>query len=359
MRSHSTDSLEVVNRKLEWHALNDAVVVVTGAGGFLGSALVEALLARHDLSEGHQPRKIIAVVRDVPRARVRLGSHPALQIFEHDLAKPMSGFPAFTHAIHAASNASPRFYGVDPVGTMLPNTLGTHGLLELARRNDARFLFVSSGEVYGELPPDWIPTREHEFGFLDPTDVRSCYAESKRAGETLCASYARQFGVHAVIARPFHTYGPGIDLNDGRVFADFVRDVVAREDIVLHSDGLARRAFCYVTDAVLGILTILVAGVPGEAYNVGSPENEVSIGDLSELLVGLFPERDLKVRRAPRDVGNYMISPITRNSPNTDKLQGLGWNATVGLEEGFTRTVRGIESRLARENMNMEGARCS
>ena len=360
MPSLSTDSLEIAQTNLEWSLLQGSIVMVTGAGGFIGSALVEALLARHELSAGKEPFRVIAVVRDGVRAKKRLSDHTGLEVVVQDLGRYSPSLPFADYVIHAASQASPRFFGIDPVGPMLPNVLGTQQLLESCHLTNAKgFLFVSSGEVYGQVSPSQVPTRENEYGYLDPTHVRSCYAESKRCAETLCVSYAKQHGVNARIARPFHTYGPGIDLFDGRVYADFVSDIVAGRNIVMKSDGLARRAFCYVTDAVRGLLTVLLAGEPGEAYNVGNPQAEVSVIELAHLLVQLFPERGLTVEAKAHRTDSYMPSPIVRNSPNIDKLGRLGWTPVVDLKEGFTRTVRGVEARAVEENEQMKGASCS
>jgi UDP-glucuronate decarboxylase len=343
------DAAETASRDLPWLELGRATVLVTGAGGFLGSAVVDALLARYDQTGGQEPASVIAVVRSAQRARRRFQPHPALQVIERDLAKTRLEFPPFDWAIHAASPASPRFYATDPVGTLLPNIVGTLALLEAARDGRCKgFLYISSGEVYGEVPAASVPTSEHEFGYLDPMNFRSCYGEGKRCGETLCAAFAKQFGVRAIVARPFHTYGPGIALDDGRVFADFVRDVVEGRNIALKSDGAATRAFCYVTDAVAGLLTVLCVGMSGEAYNVGSANGEISISGLAELLVRLFPERGLRVERVVRDDDGYVVSPITRNVPSTAKLEELGWKPMIDLEEGFRRTVRGIEQELSR-----------
>ena len=129
--------------------------------------------------------------------------------------------------IHAASQASPKFYGKDPVGTINANVIGTINLLELAKRNKVeKFLYFSSSEVYGNLNEEDIPTKEDKFGSIDPCNVRSCYSEGKRAGETICISWKHQYSIPVVIVRPFHTYGPGMDLNDGRVYADFIKNIV-------------------------------------------------------------------------------------------------------------------------------------
>ncbi len=240
------------------------------------------------------------------------------------------------------SQASPKYFGSDPVGTLKANVLGTYNLLELARiKHINTFLYFSSGEVYGQVPEDRIPTPEDFFGFIDPTNVRSCYAESKRIAETMCVSWAYQFGVNAKIVRPFHTYGPGMALDDGRVFADFVSDIVNKRNIIMKSDGLARRAFCYLADATIGFFTVLLKGENNQAYNVGNDKGETSIIDLAHLLVSLFPELGLQVIQRPGEKQTgYLQSKIVRNCPSIEKIMKLGWQPYFSIAEGFHRTIR-------------------
>lgn len=337
------DVRRILAEPLPWEALDGATVLVTGAAGFLAAYLVETLLALNDASD--RGIRVLALVRDEARARVRFGHHLGradLILRVGDASAPFEEVGPVDYVLHAASQASPKYYGVDPVGTLLPNAVGTYHLLELARAKGSRgFLYFSSGEVYGVLDPSDIPTAEHQMGRLDPAAVRSCYGEGKRVGETLCVAYAHQHGVPTRIVRPFHTYGPGMALDDGRVFADFVADLVHGRDIVMKSEGRAIRPFCYLADATRGFFTALLAGADGQAYNVGNPAAEVSILSLAETLVGLFPEKRLAVVRKEREPGTeYLESPIPRNCPRIDKLGALGWRPEVGIAEGFGRTVR-------------------
>lgn len=328
---------------LPWQQLHGKTVLVTGANGFLPAYLVEALLYLNEVqSAGIQ---VLGLVRDPDRAALRFSAYSErsdLRLQAQDLGAPLAAGLKADVIIHAASQASPKYYGGDPVGTLKPNVLGTSALLDLAHDCKAsRFLFFSSGEVYGQPFDPSQPLAEDARGWVDPTAVRSCYAESKRMGEALCAAYAQQYGVPAVIVRPFHTYGPGMRLDDGRVFADLVADVVQGRDILLHSDGSARRAFCYLADATRGFFTVLLKGKVGEAYNIGDPASELSIADLAERLVRLFPEKGLKVLRQARAEGSgYLPSAIARSCPDTQKVGALGWKATTGIDEGFSRTIR-------------------
>jgi FkbM family methyltransferase len=332
---------------LPWEEFRDRVVLVTGANGFLPAYLVETLLSLNETSPGHNTR-VVALVRDRARAEARFAHHrgrPDLELLVQDVCQPL---PAGLHAdfvIHAASQASPKYFGRDPVGTLSANVLGTHHLLTAARAWGVHgFLFFSSSEVYGQVDPSRMPIRETDHAGLNPVDVRSCYAESKRLGETMAVSWWHQFQVPVRIVRPFHTYGPGMSLDDGRVFADFVADIVHRRPIVLRSAGTATRAFCYLADAVAGFFTVLLRGQNGEAYNIGNDQCECSIAALAELLVGLFPERQLSVtyERDERGQG-YLASKVSRSCPDIGKAKALGWQPATSLVDGFRRTIQSYE----------------
>jgi len=341
------DLQRIASADLPWEQLARKTVLVTGGAGFLGAYLVRALLWANQLHS--LELKLVCLTRKPASAHLRLGAwrtDPALDVRSHDISLPLpTGWPAADCIIHCASQASPKYYGVDPVGTLLANTVGTRHLLDFAVQQHAeRFLFFSTGEVYGRpLDPAHAIT-EQDYGYLDPMQVRSCYAESKRMGETMCAAWAHQHGLHASVVRPFHTYGPGMALDDGRVFADFVADVVAQRDIVLKSDGLAQRPFCYVADASIGFLTVLLKGAPAQAYNVANPAAEVSMRELAHTLAGLMPERRVGVRLdaahgQPATGAAYLQSPVQRACPSIDKVARLGWQPTVSIADGFRRTI--------------------
>ena len=339
------DLAAILGTGLPWGALDDKTVLVTGANGFLPAYMVETLLFRNE-GLGRTATQVIALVRSEERARRRFAAYAGredLRFLVQDVALPMTLDMPVDMIIHAASQASPKYYGSDPVGTLSANVFGTANLLKLAAEKKCeRFLFFSSGEVYGQVRDDQVPTREDDYGRVDPTQVRACYAESKRMGENLCVSWHHQYAVPSVIVRPFHTYGPGMALDDGRVYADFVADIIAGRDIVMKSDGAARRAFCYLADATAGFFTVLLRGEAGQAYNVGNPSAETSILALAQTLTGLFPDKNLQVVPAPTaaKAPGYLRSEIVRNSPSVAKVRQLGWEPMTTVEAGFRRTVR-------------------
>lgn len=338
-----TEDLEaVIAAPLPWDALAGRTVLITGAAGFLPAYMVETLLFLNERRPGQRTR-VLGLVRDEGRARARFAAYAGrtdLRLLVGDVSRPVEAGEGVDYIVHAASQASPKYYRSDPVGTLSANVFGSQHLLEMAREHDvAGFLFFSSGEVYGQITDDQVPTREDDYGVVDPMDVRSCYGESKRMAETMCVAWHQQYGVPARAARPFHTYGPGMSLTDGRVFADFVADIVAGRDIVMKSDGRATRAFCYLADATAGFFTVLLRGESGQAYNVGNDRGEASILDLAQRLVALFPEKGLRVVRQPVPTEGYMQSKITRGCPEISKARALGWSPETTIEEGFRRTV--------------------
>jgi len=342
------DLKNIIKTDLPWHLLKGQRILLSGANGFLPAYMVETLLYLNDhFFDRNHCVKVLGLVRNREKALKRFSGYlerTDFELLEHDMCSPT--FPSLenevSYVIHAASQASPKYYGTDPVGTLLPNVIGTYSLLELSRKHQVKsFLFFSSGEVYGEVSADKIPTKEIDYGYIDLSQVRSCYAESKRMGETMCISWFHQHGVPTKIVRPFHTYGPGMYLQDGRVFADFVSDIVHNRNICMKSDGSAIRAFCYISDAITGFFTVLFNGINGESYNVGNSQGETSIADLAELLVRLYPDKGLKViKNTPADQLGYLKSTISRNSPDCSKIGALGWKPGISLEEGFDRTIR-------------------
>lgn len=336
----------IVNADLDWAAFSNKTILISGANGFLPAYMVETLL-HLDRAKKAENVKVIGLVRNREKALARFSHHQGrkeLEFICQDVSSPIQIDGPVDYIIHAASQASPKFYSIDPVGTISANTIGTTNLLKLAKEKASQgFLFFSSSEVYGQVDESQIPTAETQIGRLDPATVRACYGESKRCGEAMCIAWSHQYGIPAKIVRPFHTYGPGVSLDDGRVFADFVSDVVNNRNIVMKSDGSAMRAFCYLADAIVGFYTVLLKGEVGGAYNIGNPAAEVSILELAEKLVAIFPEKNLQViRDESAKNANYLKSTVSRNAPDIAKAMLLGWQPSTSISDGFKRTIEAI-----------------
>lgn len=339
-----TDLEEIVSEPLNWECLAHKNIIITGANGMLPAYIVYTLLALNDTCLKEKKCKIIANVRNYDKAKRKFEkffSRDDFQLLLKDVSELTEFCGKLDIVIHAASQASPKYYGTDPVGTLKANTIGTMNMLELARKNGCeKFLFFSSGEVYGVLD-GFVPVIDETYtGNVDITNVRSCYAESKRMGETMCVCYAQQYGLHVNMLRLAHTYGPGCALNDGRVFADFVRNIIDNENIVVNSDGSAKRCFMYVTDMIKALFYVLLKGENKEAYNVSSTK-ETSIKELAEMLCGLYPERHLHAEFSEnKDDNLYMKSKSSVGKLDNAKLCELGWKQTVSVEDGFRRMIQ-------------------
>jgi UDP-glucuronate decarboxylase len=328
-------------------------LLITGGAGFLGYYLVQTVLHFNQTASERGKIRITVYdnfVRGTPAWLAALAGDPCLRLERRDMIQPLPpDLGDFEFIIHAAGIASPTYYRKYPLQTIDANINGLRNLLEYAARQGERgcpvegLLFYSSSEIYGDPAPEAIPTPETYRGNVSCTGPRACYDESKRFGETLCVTFAHQYGVRVTMARPFNNYGPGLKITDGRVLPDFARDVLEGRDIVMFSDGSPTRTFCYSADAVIGYYKVLVKGDPGEAYNIGIERPEISISQLADLVV--LTARDLfgyrgKVQRKASGEANYLVDNPNRRCPVIDKARcRLGYNPTILVEEGLRRSM--------------------
>ena len=317
-------------------ALRDSSILLTGATGMVGACIADMLALANDRLGLNL--RIHALCRNTERAKARFAHLSCVEVAACDLTKPLSGLPKADYIIHAASNAHPMAFSADPVGTMQSNILGTMNLLShLVSTGGKRLLFVSTGEIYGENPAVKNGFSEDSFGKIDSMNPRSCYPESKRAAETMCASYVRQFGADAVVARLCYIYGPTIAPDNSRADAQFLRKALAGENIVMKSEGTQMRSYCYVADAAAALLTILLRGETGNAYNVASRDGEHSIREYAHTLAelaGVTVDFDL-----PPEAERAGYSTVTRAVQDPSKLEALGWRAHTVLKEGLQHTL--------------------
>lgn len=339
----------ILGERLPWERFHNATVLITGGTGMLPSYLALTLLYyRRNWPDCGLEVSVLA--RDTEAARRRYAgywSEPYFHFIQADVCDDLPETLSFDFIIHGASPADPRRFGRDPASVFLPNTIGTYRILEAGKRSAAKsVLYMSSGEVYGHLPEGKNMVQEHDCGCVDPMALRSCYAEGKRAGETLCKIWAEQYHVPAKVVRISHTFGPTMDISrDSRAFAEFIRCIVERRDIQLKSDGSAVRPFCYISDCVEGMLRILLLGESGQAYNLAGDEY-FSILRLSRLLCDLFPKRRLRVVRTDRALDDTYLEAEEQHTVRVDtsRLRSLGWCPKVSVTEGFRRTILSIEA---------------
>ncbi|CAA7625516.1 NAD-dependent epimerase/dehydratase family protein [Magnetospirillum sp. UT-4] len=331
-------------------------VLVTGAAGFLGGFFMDVLDAFNRRHPGHEAR-VVALDNYLvgPPARLaHLEGRPWLRRIAADVARPLSELPAADWIIHCASIGSPSLYRANPLATIAANVQGTWSLLELARGGAHGMLSFSSSEVYGD--PLVVPTPEDYRGNVSFTGPRACYDESKRLGETLCATYFRLHRVPVKVIRPFNVYGPGQRLDDGRIIPDLVRAALAGGPLVLYSDGAATRSFCYVSDFVEACLTLLMMPeADGEAFNVGNVE-EVTIAEVAHTMAELAAEPPLEVRFETAAEGAYLVDNPQRRCPDLDKLHRLtGFAARIPLRTGLSRTLASYREERAAPPLRAAG----
>ncbi len=326
---------------IPWQALDGRTVLVTGATGLIGRALTQTLLW-YSLTRDAGTR-VLALVRDVRRAETAFGPPLAagapLSFVTGDVTDLLSLPERVDFIVHGASVTSSRDFVERPVDTLQTAALGTQRILDLARASSVRSLVhLSSMEVYG-APQTGAPVTEQDFDGVDPMLRRSSYPEAKRMAEALVAAYVSQCSVPGKVVRLTQTFGPGVSPGDGRVFADFGRCAVERRDIVLHTTGETERSYLYTADAVTAILTVLLRGDDGHAYNAANEATYCSVRQMAELVAATFGQGACGVRIEPQDPGRFGYAPSLRMRLDTRKLQALGWAPTTGLVDMYERML--------------------
>jgi UDP-glucuronate decarboxylase len=334
------DIRQILSQDLPWESLEGLTVLITGATGMVGYYAVASLLSLPQ--ERGINVNVLALARNEEKAKKLFGGLAVdnLTIVHQDVSYPISIEDKVDLVVHAASPANPTMFKEDPVGVIRANVLGSFNALDLARENDAKYCFISTMEVYGQIDSEEdIYVKEDDYGRLNSLEQRSAYPESKRASENLAVAYGAQHGVDYTIARLTHTYGPGMDINDSRVQTEFMRNAVAGNDIVLKSDGSLKRTYTYIADAVSGMFYAIMKDSGERVYNVANEEAKLSIKELAQTVIDVSGNDAKLVIDIDKDAAKFWSK--TKNTyVDCSRLKSLGWDPKVSPSEGFERTMK-------------------
>ncbi len=314
-------------------------ILITGAAGFLGSHLCDRLIA-----QGHQVIGMDNFVTGDPANLAHLAGNPSFSFIRHDVSNFIFVPGKIDAVMHFASPASPNphspiGYVNLPIQTMKAGALGTHNTLGVARAQNARFLLASTSEIYGD--PLEHPQKETYWGHVDPIGVRSVYDEAKRFAEALTMAYHRQHGIDTRIVRIFNTYGPRMNLEDGRALPNMMKQALRGEPLTVYGDGEQTRSFCYVDDLIDGICRLLFSE-EHSPVNIGNPQ-EITIREFAETL-NRVSHNSAGITLHPQERGSG--DPQRRRPDITQARQILGWEPKISLEEGFVKTLPYFRTKL-------------
>ena len=309
-------------------------IVVTGGSGFVGSYLCEKLI-----NDGH---KIIVIDNLLTGSTENINNllvNENFSFIEHDVQDHIEIEDKVDYVLHFASAASPKAYTEHPVNTLKAGSVGTINTLGLAKKHSAEYLLASTSEVYGD--PLISPQNEEYWGNVNPNGERSMYDEAKRFAEAAVATYSRSYGLKTKIVRIFNTYGPRMQLNDGRVVTNFIVQALRNANITIYGDGTQTRSFSYVEDTVAGIIS-LINSTEYDVFNIGNP-NEMTVGQLAEKIIKLTDSTsEIKYLELPND------DPKQRKPDITKAKTKLNWEPKVNLDEGLSKTIKWVEEQLSK-----------
>lgn len=325
----------ILNQKINFEKLKNKAVLITGATGMLASYYMYTLMYLNDKLNYNIKIYPLARSKEKLSKLIDLNRSDIFPLIQ-DVTKKINLEDNIDYIVHMASSSNPSTITTNPVGIIEANVIGTFNVLDLAKEKNAKVLFTSTREVYGKMDNADI-IKEEDSGIIDQTELRSCYPESKRLAENLIISYAYQYNIKYQIVRIAHSYGPGMIIrNDGRIMADLICNVVDNKNIVLKSSGEAKRAFCYVADAITALFFITVSDNYNEIYNIANETEEISIKDLAILLADLY---ELNVEFNIQENNNQYVK-FKRVKLDTSKLENLGWKPIVNLKNGVSNTVK-------------------
>ena len=307
-------------------------ILITGGRGFLGRYFAVVFHKFNNLLD--KPIKVIIIDNLITGEKIfDKENYSSIKFIERNACEPYKNFEKVDIIIHAAGIASPFYYKKYPIETLDVAVNGTRNVLDLAKIYEAKVIFFSSSEIYGDPDSKAIPIKESYRGNVSSIGPRACYDESKRIGETLCYIYNNYFGVHTNIIRPFNIYGPGMLQKDYRILPNFINNILNNKEIKSYGSGNQTRTYCYITDAIEGFLGVISMGKPGETYNIGNDKPEISVKDLFKLLENIHDKKIFaKKVNYPE---SYPEDEPQRRCPDISKAnKDLNYEPKISLDKG-------------------------
>ena len=337
--------------RLPWDKLQNKSLMLSGATGLLGSFLVDVIMEKNQTEDLNCT--VFALGRNELKARerfIKYADDDHLVIIGHDVKHPFESdnLGSIDYVLHLASNTHPIQYATDPIGTITTNIIGLKNMLDFAVTHKAtRFAFASSNEIYGENRGDVELFNEKYCGYINSNSVRAGYPESKRCGEALCQAYRAQSGLDIVILRFTRSYGPTMLMSDSKAISQFIKKGVNGEDIVLKSAGNQYYSYQYMADSVSGLLTILLCGENGEAYNIAEEHSDITLKDLAYFIADISGKQ--VVFEIPDEAEAAGYSTATKARLDGHKLLALGWKPKYDIRSGIERTINIINTESERD----------
>lgn len=339
------DLNEILNCGCDFNIFKNKVFLITGSTGLIGSLYIKSLLYInkklnlniHVIALARSEEKFNDIFSECLEER-------NLKVYYQDIKDDINVEEHIDFILHTASITNSKMMIEYPVEVIDIAVLGTKNILELAKKNKAKLIYVSSMEAYGKLDNLGRKVVEGDLGYIDVTNVRSCYCIAKRACESMCISYVHEYDLDIIIARLAQTFGIGVSKEDNRVFAQFAKSVIKKEDIVLHTEGKSEGNYCYTTDAMSAFFYLFWKGKKAEIYNVNNEENHTSIYNMAKLIVDNFSDNKVVIDIPKGNIYGY--AQDVKIHLSSKKLNDLGWKAKIDLLESYKRLINWYKQGL-------------